>query len=169
MLQRHVSELTKAAEGVAETRHQKVRCACMWALADMLSVLDQAGLWLTPDEQARAHSSGLLHMQCYQYLAAEALAARICNYKMRPKWHYVSHVVWRLAFSKFNVRFQHCFQDEDFMGKLARLCGKVHRSSQLLRLFQRYILLLSVRFNRRKTMANPKRKAKLCPIVRFER
>ena len=69
-----------------------------------------------------------------------------CLYKVKPKLHYFCHVVDNHLVTAINPRWLHNFQDEDFNGRIARLCGKVHVASVMVRAFQRYLLFLGMRF-----------------------
>eukprot|EP00969_Alexandrium_andersonii_P297494 13148242-Alexandrium_andersonii.AAC.1 len=72
----------------------------------------------------------------------------MCNYKLVPKHHYWDHILEDLA-SGENPRWLHCFQDEDFMGKVTKVCGHCHRASCVGRSLQRYRLHMFRRWDQR--------------------
>ena len=102
--------------------------------------MDTAGLWLTADQRQRAYDSGTLFMRCHLWLAHTCFEKRVLNWKLRPKWHFIAHTVWAFSYSALNPRFQHCFADEDMMGKIARLARKTSKQTVVLRTIQRYML-----------------------------
>ena len=65
--------------------------ACTWGLADFLWALDHQGHWLTDEAAERACSSATVCLQTYSVLASRALAQGVCNFKVRPKFHYFNH------------------------------------------------------------------------------
>ena len=134
-----------ASEYPARDDYSTMRSACLSALATFMHTLDSADLWLTRGEQRAAFKSGHLWLLSMQWLADEALKRRALVWKLRPKWHYLTHTVFRLQRSRLNPRFQHTFQEEDFMGKLAKLCRRCPQKNQTTRFAQRYLLNLAVR------------------------
>lgn len=145
--------------------YSRTRTTCIWACANWLYVLDRAGLWLTDEEQANAYRYGRLFLLSYQYLASANLLQGVCNYKIRPKSHSIQHVIDRHLSSKENPRFHNCFMDEDFMGKIARLCRHCHGGDTMTtRAMQRYLLHMAHRWWRGRvqeggTCSNPVRRA----------
>ena len=128
-------------------RHQ-VRATLLWSLARYIQVLDEAGRWMQDDEIASAMSAGELFLDCFSELAALALQANEALWKIRPKLHYMCHSVADLA-SGWNCRFDHCFMDEDFVGKMASLGRQCHRRTASLRILQRYVTFQSQRWHAR--------------------
>jgi hypothetical protein len=119
----------------------------IWALADFCQCLDRAGKWLSDDETKRALSSGTLYLTSYQALAAANLIRRRCNYKVRPKLHYFAHQILRqIETSRLNPRHLHCFGDEDFIGRIARLAKLTSGQTTSLRTLQRYLLYIALRW-----------------------
>ena len=112
----------------------------------MLHILDTSGVILSPEEAQRAHYAGRLFLLSYQSLAEEALANEVAQYKMRPKFHYLCHVVDDLQKYRWNPRFFHCFMEEDFVGQLGRLVSKTHRNTASMRALQRHCLVLRERW-----------------------
>jgi len=139
----------------ARCRYSKMRATCVWAMADYLHTLGNNGLVMSWEARQRAHVSGQRFLMRYQWLAATCFDQRKCLYKLRPKHHYYAHVCDRHLHSAVNPRFYHNFQDEDFMGKIARLCGKVNSASVMLRAMQRYLLFLALRMEAQRRAEAP--------------
>ena len=93
-----------------------------------------------------AYESGYRFLVTYQHLSNVNFRANVCLYKLRPTFHYFAHVVDQHRVTAINCRYQHAFQDKDFMGKLTRLAAKVHSGQIMARSIQRYLLFLALRF-----------------------
>ena len=126
----------------------KLRASMLWGLSEFFHVLDRGGRWLTSGEIRRAQYAGYLHLISYQRLAVIAFSKGECLWKVRPKMHYNTHHIDDIAKHGTNPRFRHCFLDEDFMGKLARLGKHCSKKTVSRRLLQRYLLFISQRWDR---------------------
>jgi hypothetical protein len=129
--------------------HGKSIATMFWGMADLLHTLDTSPRWLSAEQINRAQRAGGAYLLAYQSLATEAMNMGKCLYKMKPKFHYMCHHVMELE-SGWNPRFQHCFNDEDFMGKLHRLGSHCHRKSAPLRILQRWALFIANRWEKRR-------------------
>jgi len=125
------------------SRYANVRCAAVHGLADLLGRLDAAGLVLTEDEAAACYAAGRLHLLSYQYMTFHGAPL----YRTRPKWHYFDHGLEYMFASRENMRFFHNFRGEDFLGKICRIAGKVHRSNFMMRTLERWTLTVAERFD----------------------
>ena len=142
-----VSYLAVYAERVCTgDRHSRVRTTCAWALADYCHTLDGASLVLRPREAERARHAGELFLTCFQYLSAEALDLKVRLWRIKPKTHYFAHVLDNLD-DLPNPRHVECFTDESYLGCIKKLGQKCHAKSVSLRLLQRMILLLALRWH----------------------
>lgn len=119
----------------------KIAAGAAWALASAVAVLDHADMWLSPDEARAAATYGLLFMQCYMGLAAQALAEGACLWKVRPKLHAFHHVLLSLesGTTRLNPRFVQNFVDEDFIGRMATIWRAPHSHTVALRTLERYV------------------------------
>lgn len=138
--------LAHKCQTLTNSPHKRLRALMMWALADYIHTIDHAGFWMHRHERDRAHHSGSLFLMCYQKLAEQAGDDGKPNWKIVPKFHYFQHQIEGLLLSAANPRRQHCFMDEDFMGKISRLVAKCHINSCMLRALQRYILYIAWRW-----------------------
>ncbi len=122
-----------------------------YGLADFLHTLDTSPRFLSAEQINRAQRAGGAYLLAYQSLATEAMNMGTCLYTMKPKFHYMCHHVMDLE-SGWNPRFQHCFNDEDFMGKMHRMGSHCHRRSAPLRILQRWTLFIANRWEKRRRM-----------------
>jgi hypothetical protein len=75
------------------------------------------------------------------------LEQNLLLYRLRPKHHSVDHIQMDVVRTKLNpARVSSCFQEESFLGYIKRIGVRCHASNMLLRLLQRYILYLSLRW-----------------------
>ena len=79
-----------------------------------------------------------------QALNAEAHAMGVLRWHIVPKHHYFCQMLLEIVTERINPRFQHCFCDEDFVGRVASICSCVHISSIAERSLQRYFATLHI-------------------------
>jgi len=120
--------------------------ACIYHLAQFISVLSQSSMWLSEPQADLAMHHGLSFLYVYRSLAARAIKLEQRRYKLRPKLHYLHHTILELPITRQNHFFATCFLDEDFMGKVKALASKCHRTTVVVRCMQRYLMLLGVRW-----------------------
>ena len=56
-----------------------------------------------------------------------------------PKDAFFCHIIDDLRKERVNPRFNHCFCDEDVVGRIARIAGVTHRNSMNRRTLDRYL------------------------------
>lgn len=72
----------------------------------------------------------------------------LCLFVIKPKLHYMAHVALDLrdaakkGVGALNPALHACPADEDFVGKLSRICRVVHPLVAPLRCIQRYLSLV---------------------------
>ena len=113
-----------------------LRASCLYALTGLVHHLDSCGQWLGKPEGERARSLGDLFMRSYSMLASKAYARNDCKWKWRPKFHGLSHGI-DMAANGENIGRYSTWMDEDFVGKIGRVCGKTHRATMPQRSIQR--------------------------------
>ncbi len=85
----------------------------------------------------------VLRFRSYQWLAHAALTSQKPLHKFTPKFHSFARMFKSIIHSYRNPRFEHCYMDEEFMGKVRNMSAKVHPLTLPLRTAQHYILYLS--------------------------
>lgn len=134
--------------------HSRNRTVATWGFADFQYCLDAAGPCMPEYWARRGAFAATMYLRAYQKLAASACEAGVVNWKVRPKQHTLLHIARRMRQEKLNPRHQSCMLEEDFLGKLKRIGVKTHRSSTKLRIMERYMLQLSLRWKRRRETGN---------------
>jgi len=116
-----------------------LRATMCWGLANTCYIFDHANLILSPQEITEATESGRAFLLGYVKLA-ELNQQRDCKmYNVRPKLHYVAHQIMLLQ-NGDNPGPNSNFLDEDFMGKIAKIARKQHRSVVIKRTIAVYIM-----------------------------
>ena len=115
----------------------------------MIYIMDMGGRWLSDDETQRFKHASDVFLSTYQYLAAEAQLAGQCNFKFRPKLHDLCHIIDSTVKYSINHRHRACFNDEDLMGRVARVGRMTHRVTFPLMFLKRHLLALAVRWTQR--------------------
>ena len=89
-----------------------------------------------------------VHLLAWQHLAARCEGLNLRLYKLRPKHHYFDHIGEDVQRTRLNMwKLASCNNDESFLGYLKRIGIRCHQASMVQRLFQRYLLFLSVRWH----------------------
>ena len=88
-----------------------------------------------------------IHLIAWQHLAAICQDRSLKLFKLRPKHHSWDHMGMQVARTKVNPRkAMQCFGDESFLGFWKRIGVKCHSTSILRRIYQRYLLFISLRW-----------------------
>ena len=88
-----------------------------------------------------------IHLIAWQHLAAICEGKALRLFKLRPKHHQCDHTRTQVARTKLNPRkVMQCFGDESFLGYWKQIGVKCHASSVLTRIYQRYLMFLSLRW-----------------------
>jgi hypothetical protein len=134
------------------SKHKGMRSMVFWALTNMIHIFDvakRAGRpLLNADEIAEAAYSGRTYLLCYQWLSVESLTLQTHNFRMRPKRHFVDHMVRKLHWG-LNPGEVTCDDDETFMGVVKRFGSSTHGLSAMRRILDRYLVGLGMRIRER--------------------
>ena len=127
-----------------------------WAYLRMHEVLDGADLFLTWEEVDAFEIAVDLFLQSLQELHNTNNKRHI--WKLRPKHHGLQHIAIVLrTVTRLNPKRMACHSEEDFMG-VCKDIGKYVRGQQPIgvmhRFMQRYMLMLGLRWHRRKADAS---------------
>ena len=88
-----------------------------------------------------------IHLIAWQHLAAICEGKALRLFKLRPKHHQCDRTRTQTARTKLNPRrVMQCFGDESFLGYWKQIGVKCHASSVLTRIYQRYLMFLSLRW-----------------------
>ena len=121
------------------TYHLRIRHMTVWALADFFKGMKEHGRFLDDDAVARMSRAGTMFLSGYQYLSTEACRAGVPRWNIVPKFHYFAHTVDDLHERRINPRVFWCFGDEDFVGRVAKIVSRTHRSKLSGRGIERYL------------------------------
>eukprot|EP00959_Pyramimonas_sp_CCMP1952_P419641 8789517-Pyramimonas_sp.AAC.1 len=115
--------------------------------------MDTCGILLSPSETKQLRGSIYTWLRSYAYLHARSQIEGTFLYYLRPKHHYCEHIAMdlnpRLRFN-LNPRFTSCWIDESFLGKMMRIGKRTHAARASVRVLQRYILYISLRWEKRR-------------------
>ena len=77
------------------------------------------------------------------FLSDRALERRQRRWAIRPKHHFTKHLVKQVIKSSRNPKYWGCMQDEDFLGKVARLGKDLNRRCIMVHIIKRFRLRLA--------------------------
>ena len=129
-----------------ESRDLQIICSACEAMSDLMRALLKAGLWLNSNEAGMCSDCGLHFLACYSKLANLSYQRSSCRFNLVPKLHCFHHICMDLRSQARTSNFalnplsQCTFQDEDFVGRVARISRRVSPRLQSLRTIQRYLV-----------------------------
>ena len=112
-----------------------------------IGIMHSHALWL-PHCCARVKlEAGLTFTRGYAYMANRFISLGISGYRLRPKLHYMMHLLLELKEQvdaglpyALNTGMWLCESNEDFIGRISRLSRRVHASTTAVRCLQRYLV-----------------------------
>ena len=138
----------KLGQMAADTPYLKMRRCCMWAAADLIHVVDHAGIVLKPEEKTRLQFASAIHIGTFAQMFV--MTEGLYLYRPIPKWHYLEHVIEHAVRTNINPAVFSCWGDESFLARVKALGVKCHGGTMLQRSLQRYLLMLGLRWRREK-------------------
>ncbi len=145
----------KAQKRSGASEAATLRARCLSSLAAMDAVYSRQPRFLSAGQEREA--------QAFCTEALEALAALVQlqpagPWRMQPKAHALWHITQHSCMG--NPRVSHCYQDEDFIGKVKRLYTACHGRTAPLRTIQRYCMGTSLRLKARQELMDGLRRPK---------
>ena len=131
----------------------KTRGTVALGFLEMHKVLNGAGMFLTDDEVVAFKFFGTLFLLSLQKLCNLDVLVNRHVWRVRPKHHQLDHLLLDIATFRLNPKRITCLLEEDFLGQLKRItkyCRGVGPVSMMGRIFDRYMLNLSLRWHKRK-------------------
>ena len=121
-------------------------CTCLWSLDSFLSVSTNAGKFFSEGEVQHLQAVGMIYLKSYLYLAGQALQRNRRLYRVRPKFHLMSHVILDIPASRTNFTQHSTWLDEDFNKHVVAIKAKTHRRQATARTLKRWLLGLPKNF-----------------------
>ena len=84
--------------------------------------------------------------RAYNALAAEALADKKQLWGLVPKLRQSEHLFVDWPQRGINIRFTACLLDEDFIGKIKKICEHTHPRSMSVRVAQHWAALVALKW-----------------------
>ena len=120
----------------------KLRATCVWCLASFFHTMDTCERILSAAEKGRLLGHGWSFLATYSALSREAIDAGDATWHLVPAHHYVAHLLLGVDATSTSPRFRHCFCDEDFVGRVAAVSRRGHRSTVAVTFMQRHMTML---------------------------
>ena len=111
-----------------------------------MRALYESEFWLVGAQKDRVIRAGRHFLQASSRLALLSLQLQEERFPVTPKHHLLFHIVktteWQSDLYGFSANpiSEGCAQDEDFVGRLARICRAVSPRLTALRTSQRYLM-----------------------------
>ena len=133
------------SDGTDQRPDAQIRLELVGTFQRFIRILDSSGGLLTEATARGAEMAGQRFIDIYQELAWVAFCKRKCLYKVRPKFHYLAHLIeWLPKFCENPAKLD-LMAAEDFVGKVKAIARKCHASTVSLRVVERMLLFLGVR------------------------
>ncbi len=133
------------------SEYLKTRHVCLWCAAEILYILDHNGIRLDDHTLGRLQYASTLHILSFGRLYELTHGQYL--YHPTPKIHYLEHIVHRAVATRINPLVFSTWEDEKCLARFKALGKRCHGGSMLLRSLQRYILMLSLRWDKRRRAA----------------
>ncbi len=134
----------KALERAGDSEIAGLRSQVLNELVAMDAVCTRQPRFLSQEQERK--------MQAHSTAALGALA-QLCRLQPHGPWRLVpkAHALWHIAqhSAMVNPRVTHCYQDEDFIGRVKRLYSACRGRSAPLRTVQRYSMGTAIRLTAR--------------------
>ena len=129
-----------------DTETSRLRAFCAWSLAQFQYLQDTNGPWLSGEVAKEMDHMGRSFLIFYQKLAVDSRIA--CPekkmYKVVPKFHCLLHLCLFVEQTYRNPRYDHLYQEEDFMKHVGKICSKCHPSTMDMVSLYRYRALIEL-------------------------
>ena len=143
--------LAHVAEGEPHLWDQMICSAC-WSAGRFFTIIAKANVFM----EAAVACEAALHLNtfvcCMSFLARAATDQGQLLFRLRPKFHLLLHVHANLCGGSssyvWNPMVDTTWQDESFVGRMARIARRVHPSTANTRTLERYLLMLRSRMSR---------------------
>ena len=119
---------------------------CAWSLQQAIHKMDHCDIILTKEEAEEIRGLLAQYLLHWQGLSNECKVLSVKRWKNRPKHHYLEEIGLHCVQTQINPRFTACWQDESFLGHIKKIAVSCHSNTVLLRVMQRLILNLSLRW-----------------------
>jgi hypothetical protein len=130
------------------TEYARVRHTCLWAAAEIVYITDHSGIRLEEWARSRLRYAGALHVLSFAKLFQMTEHRHL--FHPVPKWHYFEHVIDRAVLWGINPQVWSVWDDEKYLSRVKSLGKACHGGTMLQRSLQRYILMLALRWDRRR-------------------
>lgn len=138
----------------AKFMHAKMRAVCCWSLDVAISCWSlNTEVVMQTHQVEQTTWLCRLHSATYQWLAGQCLRERRLLYKIRPKTHYFVHMVDAFQETKICAMHLSTFGDEDYMGKVRRICQGCHGGVYMQTWTKRYALKRLLQWREMKCIA----------------
>ncbi len=106
--------------------------------------LERAGRFLSENQANELARSCLAFINGYDKLARLNVQRGISRFKLLPKMHLMRHFAEDIVLYRYNIKYHHCFKDEDLVGLIKRLGCRVHAGTLMeYRILGRWMLRLA--------------------------
>ena len=123
----------------------KLASAATTAMCAFLDGMESSPRYLSDDQCRYLHEAMQSFLELYEVLIATSNERHTARWKAVPKHHLAWHMVEEMDKSRYNVRFYHSFQDEDFLGQWKTLVQSVPKDLLEYRCLTRYLLRLGTK------------------------
>ena len=104
-----------------------------------------AGRFLTAENANRLAEYMEAALDCYVWLANEALEQGERLWRLQPQMHMLTHLAYDMA-QEANPRRVHCYADEDMVGKFKKLVAACHPRTAGSKAVLRYMIMIAWRW-----------------------
>ena len=136
--------LKLAQENNTESRHDKLRLACVQSLCDFYNQIETKPRHYSEDDCEEAKQSMRMVCSCYAALSREAHEAGLRLWRLVPKFHLSIHLAEYTIPMWGNPRFYWTYSDEDLVGQVIEVAQSCHPSTMTAVALYKHMAHLSI-------------------------
>ncbi|CAE7654600.1 unnamed protein product [Symbiodinium microadriaticum] len=121
-----------------------IRAGVVIALARIESICLQSGRFLSDQATLDVRTAYLVYRSGHNRLCEAALSANLCRWQLRPKGHYIEHMIYDTV--PLNPRFLHNYLSEDFIRRIKLMAVKAHPAHLSGHVLFKYALQATLRW-----------------------
>jgi hypothetical protein len=134
---------------VVGNHYSELRATCFWSASEFMALCDKCDVVLSTAQICRLEYLGRLHSLTYISLHNIRLGTLL--YGLRPKHHYWEELIIQTKELKLNPKHLGCWGEESLLGRIKRVAQRCHGATMLATSMRRYMLVLSQRWEARRT------------------
>ena len=122
--------------------------ACVWAANTFSGCIMSGGVQLTQPERDTVYHAGMMFLETYVSLGHEALERGELYFKVRPKLHYLQHIIESVLYTQRKPRLGATYMDEDWVRHAMATTRMMSHRTCALNVLRRFCVITKAALDR---------------------